>query len=890
MRSYLRIIGCLLFFAVTGIPAARASHIAGGEMYYTTNGPGATPGYMNYTITLRLFRQCNPAPVQGQEVAPLPANVIIALFNVATSQEVNAFTVDSSKFQIISLQKVSPCIVNPPQVCYQVASYSFTTDLPVIAGDYIAAFQTCCRTATIVNVVQPPVPGSNYDGEGATFTVTIPGTDILGATGVNSSPQFGLTDTVLVCQNRQFTLNFSAIDPNNDSLSYFFCSAFNRGNAIDAANIIPSTPSTAYPYYNPVAYTTGFSGTSPLGPLAVINPATGIISGVAPNAGAYVVSVCVDEWRNGVVINIDRKDFILLVTTCDYPDATLPTSQFNCDSLSESFSNLTNSSTINTYFWNFGVPGQTGDTSIEARPTYQYADTGLYTVMLIVNKGQDCTDTAIMQVGVYPGFNPGFTAVYGCVGLPVLFRDTTTATYGTVDGWNWNFGDPSSLADTSILQNPSYQYSDTGTYKVAMFVQTSKGCSDTVYEPITLFDKPPLSVTGDTLMCYKDTLQLVAKGTGTFSWTPNYNINNVNIDTPLVNPQVPTTYYVTLTYAPGCTNTDSVRVNVLQTVSLSVSPDTLICKGDSAHLRAISDGLTFLWTPSTGLGDSASAFPSAAPAVTTTYTVTAAVGTCVSNSASLTVQVAPYPTATVSGDTAICYGDSALLRVTGGNSITFLWSPDKALNDDNTPDVYADPLSTSTYIVAAYGNGLCPKPVYDTLTVTVIPPVVPSVTDDTAVVTGQPLQLEASGAQFYQWSPAEGLNNASIADPIAILSDSITYIVKVSTVQGCYALDTVHVQVFKTGPDIFVPSAFTPNNDGHNDLFKAIPVGIARFEYFRIYSRWGQEVFFTTDSNEGWDGYFNGKLSPVGAYVWMAKGIDYLGNTITRKGTVTLIR
>jgi gliding motility-associated-like protein len=168
--------------------------------------------------------------------------------------------------------------------------------------------------------------------------------------------------------------------------------------------------------------------------------------------------------------------------------------------------------------------------------------------------------------------------------------------------------------------------------------------------------------------------------------------------------------------------------------------------------------------------------------------------------------------------------------------------------------------------------------------------VVPSATNDTAVVTGEPLQLQASGAQFYQWFPVMGLNNSSISNPIAILTDSITYIVKVSTAQGCYALDTVHIQVFKTGPDIFVPSAFTPNNDGHNDLFRAIPVGIAHFEYFRIFSRWGQEVFFTSDSSEGWDGTVNGKNAPIGAYVWMAQGIDYLGNRIARKGTVTLIR
>jgi len=888
--NVVKTIGYLLLFLLAGAPPVMASHIAGGEMYYTYNGPGSKAGTNNYTITLRLFRECNPAPVNGQTVAPLPANVIIAVFDIANSQLVNSFAVDSSQFQVISLHTISSCIINPPQVCYQVASYSVSTDLPVIAGGYIASFQTCCRAATIVNVVQSQIPGTPYSGEGATYTVTIPGTDILGTSSVNSSPQFGLTDTVLVCQNRKFTLNFSAIDPDKDSLSYFFCSAFNRGNAVDASNIIPSSPSTFSPYYNPVSYTTGFSGTAPLGSGASMNPSTGIISGVAPAAGSYVISVCVNEWRGGVVINVDRKDFILKVTTCDFPDATLPTSQFNCDSLSVSFSNLTNSSTINNYFWSFGVPGSVSDTSVMARPTFQYAHTGLYTITLIVNKGQECTDTAQMQVGVYPGFHPGFTAVYGCVGLPVQFKDTTTAQYGSVDSWRWNFGDPSNLGDTSLLRNPSYQYPDTGAYIVNLYVQSSKGCSATVTDSISLFTKPPLKVTGDTIMCYLDTLQLGARGFGTFTWTPDYNISNINIDSPLVHPQNPTTYYVTLTFAPGCTNTDSVYINVLHAVSLSVSNDTVVCAGDSTQLRAVSDGITYLWTPATFLNDSASASPVAHPLYTIQYRVTAAVGSCISASGEVTVNVAPYPTLAVSADTSICYGDSALLRVTGGDAVRFIWSPFNSLNDDNTPSVYADPLSSTRYIVAGYGNGLCPKPVYDTITLTIVPPVIVKATDDTAIVVGQPLQLQASGAVFYQWTPPTGLNNPTIFNPIAILSDSITYIVKVSTAEGCSGFDTVHVAVFKTKPDIFVPSAFTPNNDSHNDLFRTYPVGIADFEYFRVYNRWGQEVFGSSDPEQGWNGRFNGRNADAGAYVWMVKGVDYLGNTISKKGTVVLIR
>jgi gliding motility-associated-like protein len=161
---------------------------------------------------------------------------------------------------------------------------------------------------------------------------------------------------------------------------------------------------------------------------------------------------------------------------------------------------------------------------------------------------------------------------------------------------------------------------------------------------------------------------------------------------------------------------------------------------------------------------------------------------------------------------------------------------------------------------------------------------------DTAVVVGQPLQLNASGGDSYQWTPATGLSNPDIPNPVANLNEDIRYFLRVSTDEGCVGFDTLNVRVFRTAPDIFVPTAFTPNGDGLNDLLVPLPVGISEYEYFRVYNRYGQLVFSTTEVGKGWDGKISGKDQGSDTFAWYVRGRDYTGKVIFKKGISTLIR
>ena len=178
--------------------------------------------------------------------------------------------------------------------------------------------------------------------------------------------------------------------------------------------------------------------------------------------------------------------------------------------------------------------------------------------------------------------------------------------------------------------------------------------------------------------------------------------------------------------------------------------------------------------------------------------------------------------------------------------------------------------------------------------VTVTPPIRLFVPADTIAAIYQPLQLYAidinnSGITSYLWSPAYGLNNAGIPRPITTLDRDILYTVTGKTSSGCEGTATVSVKVFE-GPEIYVPTAFTPNADTKNDILRAKPIGIKTYHYFTVFNRWGQIMFTTTDFSKGWDGTLQGLPQSAGTYVWIAEGVDYKGKIIKRKGSSILIR
>ena len=376
----------------------------------------------------------------------------------------------------------------------------------------------------------------------------------------------------------------------------------------------------------------------------------------------------------------------------------------------------------------------------------------------------------------------------------------------------------------------------------------------------------------------------------TFNWQPAYNISNINSPSPFVSPKQTTAYNLTVSYK-GCTAADSVLVNVTDRVVLSLPADTTICSTDSVTLMPSTNALYFSWAPSQGLNDATIKEPLAAPLTSTRYSILASIGKC-SASAAQTIRVVPYPVSNAGDDAVICYGRTVQLNsnIKGTN---FTWSPDNSLLNANTLSPTAGPATTTDYVLTVTSTEGCPKPVSDTVVVNVIPKVAAFAGNDTTAVINQPLQLKATGGDSYQWSPPNFLNNAFISNPVAIFPgglDTIVYHVLVSTEQGCASSDSIKVYLFETKPSIFIPTAFTPNSDGLNDIIRPTITGMQKFIYFRIYNRWGQLLFSTSREGQGWDGFYNGKKQPGGTYVFATSAIDYTGKNYFQKGTFVLIR
>lgn len=848
------------------------NHLKGGFFTYEYLGPGQNnPTFLRYRVRLTIYMDC--IAMGGQINNPIN----FSFFDAGTNQLFQNVSVPISQQYDLHKGHDNPCINgNQAQCYYKIVVYNLPSiELPPNQAGYTVSYQRCCRIAGINNIA------GNSNSVGNTYSITIPG----GANQQNSSAVFAVNDTAVVCANSSIQIPFSATDPNSDSLSYFFCAAW------DGADQNVPAPNTANaPPYGTIPYATGFSGAFPLGNQVTINPVTGLISGIAPAPGEYVITVCVNEYKNGVLIATTRKELHVKVGDCDVVDATLPASFPVCDNFTQFFQNLSPANSLVTgYLWSFGD----NTTSTQATPTHTYSDTGTYRVKLIVNPGGECQDSAFALAYVYPGFFPGFTINGICVNKPTQFLDTTRTLYGFVNSWRWNFGDATTNADTSRLQNPVYTYGQTGVKNVRFIVTSNKGCIDTVDKDITIMDKPPLNVQPrDTLICNGATVQLGAIGNGNFSWTGPNIISNGNTASPTVAPNTTSNYYVTLD-DQGCINTDSMRVRVVNFVTLQAMQDTTICATDSVRLRVSSNGLHYAWTNASTLNNPNSANPTALPTSTpTTYQVTARIDHCIATD-DVTVTLVPYPVANAGPDTTICYDTDGQLRGSMVGS-SFTWTPASTLTNANTLNPLASPLDTTAYVLSVTDILGCPKPRRDTVIVYVLPKILAFAGKDTAVVVGQQLQFNASGGVSYFWTPATGLNRTDIPNPMGVYNgsqDSIRYKVVMSNTAGCLDSAYVTVRVFRTNPQIFVPTAFTPNGDGKNDYVRPIPVGITHMDYFRIYNRWGQLVYSSTDTEgPGWDGKIKGKEQATATFVWIVRGTDFTGKVVFAKGTVTLIR
>ena len=506
---------------------------------------------------------------------------------------------------------------------------------------------------------------------------------------------------------------------------------------------------------------------------------------------------------------------------------------------------------------------------------------GIY--QLIASSSAGCKDTANVTITVSSKPNLGADkAAVICSGNTINLA-TQFITTGLTSNWTIN----GAAVTTPATVNRS------GIYQ--LIATNSSGCMDTALFRLTVDSSLSLGADKIVSFCTGGSVNLTSQFVTTgLTSTWSLNGNTIGLPTAITASGI---YRLIVLNNSGCTDTALVTVstNVLPTVL--IKDPAPVCTPATVNLTASSvttgstPGLSYTYWK-----DAAAtiALPNAGTAQSGLYYIKGTDAKGCFDSRPVTVTVYTLPIVNAGRDTAICDQSFALLSGIATNlgigTVKYLWSPASGLSNTTTARTVATPGASITYrLTATVDYGPCILSVADDVRITMQPPVTAFAGNDTVAVSGLPHQLMASGGVNYLWSPVSVLNNASVANPLATLRQDTRFTVLVTDVAGCKASATVLVKVYN-GITYYLPNAFSPNGDGLNEVFRPIPAGIISTEYFRIFSRYGQLIFETSQPMKGWDGTFKGIKQPIGNYVWSIKGMGSDGKVVEKKGNVLLVR
>lgn len=451
---------------------------------------------------------------------------------------------------------------------------------------------------------------------------------------------------------------------------------------------------------------------------------------------------------------------------------------------------------------------------------------------------------------------PDSSIVANINGINTICSGQNTAL--TMSGWanyNWSTNATTNSIIVSPLTNTTYSV-----------IVLSGTCVDTAYITISVLPIPIVSISGSDSICLGRGTTLYAIGGSTYSWS----IGSVS-DSISVYPLSNTTYSVIVSDS-GCIDTAITTVFVNQLPIANITGITMVCSGQNVILTA-SGGGTYNWN--TGVNTSNVIVN---PVSDTTYFVIVKDELGCADTATIAVHVVPLPIAIISGISTICDGETEILSVSGiGN---FLWD-----TGDTTNQVTASPSITTTYSVTA--SNICGSN-YDSITVNVNSLPVSSLTNDTTILLGSSVNLNATGGVSYIWLPNVGLSCNTCPNPIAAPQSTTSYSVIITDVNGCSVTKTVTITV-NDDFEIFVPDVFSPNGDGENDILYVRGTGIKEVN-FVVYDRLGEKIFESNDITKGWDGTYKGSPLNSAVFIYYCSATLFNEKKINTKGDITLIR
>jgi len=341
-------------------------------------------------------------------------------------------------------------------------------------------------------------------------------------------------------------------------------------------------------------------------------------------------------------------------------------------------------------------------------------------------------------------------------------------------------------------------------------------------------------------------------------------------------------------------------ISVLQRAGFGLSGCAITTQGFSGLSRNLRPKMRFdicepvagiaqyVWSPGTLLSDSTIQNPLAYIDRNRTYGVTMVDKYGCAHRDSMAIILSSRTVSVIPEDTTICYGDKVTLTGTGGLHYEWVADDPASLSCTNCAQTVAAPKQTSVYTLVIQDQYNCKDTLRSQVNINQLP-LVHITEDDQVVKYGTGMQLTVNGAYLYTWYPAGYVSDPNLATPTAVITQPVTFYVVGIDTNGCRNIDSIRIGV-DYADGVFIPTAFSPNGDGKNDVFRIGSVSFQRLNEFRIFNRWGQEVFSTTDIKKGWDGSYKGVPQDPGVYQYFIR-LAYPGGKIeTYKGDITLVR
>lgn len=562
------------------------------------------------------------------------------------------------------------------------------------------------------------------------------------------------------------------------------------------------------------------------------------------------------------------------------------------------------SGAVVSWQWNFGD----ANTDVAQNTSNLYSAFGTYTVELMVETDNGCRDTTQQQVEVYQLPVANFTFTNVCLATSATFTDQSTSNSGMIDVWNWNLGD----LTLETNQGPiSHNYPIAADYDVELIVQTNLGCFDTLVQTITIYPMPVADFIADSV-CFNQitnftNLSTISTGTVTNAvWDFGFSATSSISDPTNIFPQ--TGYhpvFLTVTSNFGCkdTITKPIRVYVLPEPEF-IHNDT--CFEDIVSFvnqSQISEGTidTYDWD----FGDTQVSnlqtpthYYTADGFYTTNLVATSNYG-C-TETVSHQVEIYPLPqisyvASPAAGCQPLSVNFSNQSQIASGYQITtYEWDLGHGVTSTRTnpQTVYADSGFYDLQLIATSANG-CDDTLQVPNAIDVWPRPIAGFTTEKESYSMLFPEVdfidESFGATEWHYQFADGFTSTD-QHPTHEYQEAGTYRV-IQTVNNDYGCDDVTSISLLVAPTItfYIPSAFTPNNDGVNDMFYGDGVGIVAYD-MAIYDRWGELIFHSGDMDYKWDGTYKGAPVESGTYVYRFAILDIDNHAKQYVGNIQLLR